>query len=152
MAVQNPPEGYLGVTPYLIVSDGDAAIGWYEKALGAKLVYRMVFGDKVGHAELSLGGGHFMLAAEFPDMGFTSPLARGGTTVSMLLYVDDVDAAHATAIAAGATEAQPLQVQMWGDRSCQIIDPFGHRWTLATHVEDVPNDEIDRRMADYQPG
>lgn len=152
MTVKNPPEGYAGVTPYLIVDDGDKAIAWYQKALGAALVYRMAFGDKVGHAEMTLGGGHFMLAGEFPDMGFQSPLSRGGTTVSMLVYVPDVDSAFAHAILEGATEFQPLQTQLWGDRSAQLVDPFGHRWTLATHVEDVPWDELDRRMADYQPG
>jgi len=152
MAVSNPPDGYLGVTPYLIVHDADAAIAWYQRAFGATLIYRMEFGGKVGHAEMALGGGHFMLASEFPDMGFQSPLSRGGTTVSMLFYVPDADAAFAHALAEGATEFQPLQTQMWGDRTAQVIDPFGHRWTLATHVEDVSWDEVDRRMADYQPG
>jgi PhnB protein len=147
MAVQNPPSGYSGVTPYLIVKGADDAIAWYREALGAELKYRMEWGGKVGHAELEIGGGHFMLAEEFPDMGFLSPDTRDGTTVSLLLYVPDVDAAHHRAMAEGATQFMGLTDQPWGDRSCQIVDPFGHRWTLATHVEDVSNDEIDRRMA-----
>lgn len=147
MAIQNPPAGYGGVTPYLIVSGADAAIDWYQRALGAKLVYRMEWGGKVGHAELALGDGHVMLADEFPDMGHLSPQSRGGTSVSMLVYVADVDAAHATALAEGATETQPLETKPWGDRAAGIEDPFGHRWTLATHVEDVSHAEIDRRMA-----
>lgn len=146
-AVENPPKGYAGVIPYLIVKDADAALAWYAKALGAEFVYRMEWSGKVGHAEMILGGGHFMLADEFPEMGLLSPLTRGGGTVSMLVYVPDADAAHARAVLEGATEFQPVSTQMWGDRSCQITDPFGHRWTLATHVEDVAWDELDRRMA-----
>jgi PhnB protein len=107
----------------------------------------MEWGGKVGHAELALGGGHVMLAEEFADMGHLSPRSRGGTSVTMLVYVDDVDAAHARALAEGAKELWPLETKPWGDRSAQIEDPFGHRWTLATHVEDVSNEEIDRRMA-----
>lgn len=152
MAVDNPPAGYAGVTPYLIVRDADAAIAWYADALGAKPGYRMEWGGKVGHAELKIGGGHVMLADEFPDHGHLGPQSRGGTTVSMLVYVPDVDKAHARAMAAGAVEKEPLETKVWGDRSAQIIDPFGHHWTLATHVEDVPNDEIDRRMAAMMSG
>jgi PhnB protein len=147
MAVANPPAGYSGATPYLIVKGADEAIAWYGRALGAELLYRMEWQGKVGHAELALGGGHVMLAEEFPDMGHLPPASRGGTTVSMLVYVDDVDTAFAQALAQGATEVWPLDTKPWGDRSGQLTDPFGHRWTLATHVEDVSNDEIDRRMA-----
>ncbi|WP_199553592.1 VOC family protein [Sandaracinobacteroides hominis] len=151
MAVDNPPAGYSGATPYLIVKDAGSAIDWYVKALGATLVYKMDWGGKVGHAEMAIGGGHFMMADEFPDMGHLSPLSRGGTTVSMMVYVPDVDAAHARAVAAGAKEDFPLENKPWGDRAGMITDPFGHRWTLATHVEDVPWDELDRRMADMAP-
>ena len=146
MTVQNPPEGYAGVTPYLSVADADAAIDWYVRALDAKLKYRMEWNGKVGHAELAIGGGHFMLADEFPDMDILGPDSRGGTTVSLLVYVPDVDLAHHQALAAGARELHPLDTKPWGDRSVQIVDPFGHRWTLATHVEDVSNAEIDARM------
>jgi PhnB protein len=147
MPVANPPDGYAGVTPYLVVRDADAALDWYEGALGARRIYRMEWNGKVGHAELALGGGHFMLAEEYPEMGFLSPPALGGTTVSLLVYVEDVDRAMAQALTRGARELQPVSDKPWGDRSGQIIDPFGHRWTLATHIEDVSWDEIDRRMA-----
>ena len=147
MTVRNPPEGYAGVTPYLTVADADAAIDWYQKALGAELKYRMEWNGKVGHAELAIGSGHFMLADEFPDMDMMGPGSRGGTTVGLLVYVPDVDLAHHRALAEGAKELHPLDNKPWGDRSAQIVDPFGHRWTLATHVEDVSNAEIDARMA-----
>ena len=147
MTVRNPPEGYAGVTPYLTVADADAAIDWYQKALGAELKYRMEWNSKVGHAELAIGGGHVMLADEFPDMDMMGPASRGGTTVGLLVYVPDVDLAHHRALAEGAKELHPLDNKPWGDRSAQIVDPFGHRWTLATHVEDVSNAEIDARMA-----
>ena len=152
MTVQNPPDGYVGVTPYLTVSDADAAIGWYVRALGAELKYRMAWNGKVGHAELAIGGGHFMLADEFPDMDVMGPQSRGGTTVGMLVYVADVDLAHHRALTEGAKELQPLDTKPWGDRSAQIVDPFGHRWTLATHVEDVSYEETDARMAKMGEG
>ena len=152
MAVQNPPAGYAGVTPYLSVKDADAAIEWYVRALDAQLKYRMAWNGKVGHAELAICGGHFMLADEFPDMDILGPASRGGTTVSLLVYVADVDLAHARALAAGAKALHPLDTKPWGDRSAQIVDPFGHRWTLATHVEDVSNAEIDARMAKMTDG
>lgn len=151
MAVENPPAGYAGATPYMIVKGAGEAIDWYEKALGAKLVYKMEWGGKIGHAELAIGGGHIMLADEFPDLGHLSPLARGGTTVSLLVYVPDADAAHKRAVDAGAKEEFPLENKPWGDRSAMIVDPFGHRWTLATHIEDVPPDEMERRMAAMAP-
>ena len=147
MTVRNPPEGYAGVTPYLTVADADAAIDWYVRALGAELKYRMEWNSKVGHAELAIGGGHFMLADEFPDMDMMGPGSRGGTTVGLLVYVPDVDLAYHRALAEGAKELHPLDNKPWGERSAQIVDPFGHRWTLATHVEDVSNAEIDARMA-----
>ena len=148
MGVKNPPEGYQGVTPYLSVRNADEAIAWYQKALGAELVYRMEWGGKVGHAELKLGGAFLMLADEFPDMGILGPESRGGTTVSLLVYVADADAACAKALEAGAKQVHPVDMKPWGDRSGQIDDPFGHRWTLATHVEDVSFDDIDKRMAE----
>jgi PhnB protein len=147
MTVQNPPPGYSGVTPYLIVRDADRAIAWYCDALGAELKYRMEWNGKVGHAELALGGGYFMLADEFPDMGYLSPESRGGATANLLVYVPDVDLAVHRALAAGAKSFQPVETKPWGDRSGQLVDPFGHGWTLATHVEDVSNAEIDARMA-----
>lgn len=147
MAVKNPPAGFEGVTPYLTVGSADEAIAWYRKALGAELVYRMEWNGRVGHAELKLGGGCVMLADEFPDMEGVSPATLGGTTVSLLVYVRDVDSAFATALAAGARQLHPVDLKPWGDRSGQIIDPYGHRWTLATHVEDVSFEEVDKRLA-----
>lgn len=152
MAVKNPPEGYQGATPYLSVKNADDAIAWYRKALGAELVYRMEWNGKVGHAELSMSGGFVMLADEFPDMGMLGPESRGGTTVSLLLYVPDADAACAKAVAAGAVQTWPVDLKPWGDRSGQITDPFGHRWTLATHVEDLSFEEIDKRIAESGMG
>ena len=148
MAVKNPPDGYQGATPYLSVRNADEAIAWYQKALGAKLIYRMEWNGKVGHADLKLGGAFVMLSDEFPEMGSASPETLGGTTVSLLVYVPDVDSAFATALAAGARQQYPVDLKPWGDRSGQIIDPYGHRWTLATHVEDVSFEEVDRRMAE----
>jgi PhnB protein len=145
-----PPGGYAGATPYLIVEGADKAIAWYQRALGAELIYRMEWQGKVGHAELAISGGHVMLADEFPELGHLGPLSRGGTTVSMLVYVPDVEAAHGRALAEGATEAFPVEDKPWGDRSCQLLDPFGHRWTLAQRVEEVSWDELDRRMGAAQ--
>lgn len=147
MTIASPPAGHAGVTPYLSVAGADEAIAWYQRALGASLVYRMEWQGKVGHAELALAGGHVMLADEYAEMDFLGPQSRGGTTVSLLLYVADVDAVHARALSEGAAEIFPPELKPWGDRSSQISDPFGHRWTLATRVEEVPWDELDRRMA-----
>jgi PhnB protein len=141
-----PPAGYAGVIPYPIVEGADEAIGWYQRALGAELVYRMEWKGKVGHAEFRLAGGHLMLADAFYELGHLGPLSRGGTTVSMLVHVPDVAAAHARALAKGATEVFPVEDKPWGNRSCQLADPFGHRRTLAQRVEDVGWDELDRRM------
>ena len=147
MSVQNPPEGYAGVTPYLSVSDADAAIAWYQQALGAELIYRMQYQGKVGHAELLVGGGHLMLADEFPEMDHLGPEKRGGTSVSLLVYVPDAATALERVKAAGGTIREELELKPWGDRSFQFRDPFGHSWTLATHEEDVSWEEVDRRMA-----
>ncbi len=151
MAVENPPPGYAGVTPYLVVKGAGEALDWYQKALGAVLAYKMEWGGKIGHAELKIGGGYFMLAEEFPGMGNLSPQSRGGTTVSMLVYVDDVDAAYSRAIEAGATVNEAVEDKPWGDRAGNLTDPFGHKWMLATHVEDVAPDEMERRMAALAP-
>ena len=146
--VQPKPEGYHSVTPYLIIDGAADAIEFYKKAFGATEKYRLPMGDRVGHAELKIGDSHVMLADEFPDMGFLGPLKRGGATASLMIYVPDVDAAYAKAIGAGAKEERPPADQFWGDRMGTLVDPFGHRWTLATHVEDVAEDEMRRRMAE----
>ena len=150
MAVSHIPEGYHSVTPYLIVDGAADAIRFYEAAFGATEVLRMPMGDggKLAHAEVMIGDSHVMLADEFPDMGFLGPQKRGGATASLMVYVPDVDAAYAKAIAAGARQEREPADQFWGDRMGTLLDPFGHRWTLATHIEDVAEDEMQRRMAE----
>lgn len=146
------PEGYHSVTPYLVVDDAKSAIDFYTRAFGAQEKFRMPMGDRIGHAEIVIGDSHVMLADEFPDMGHLGPRNRGGTTVSLMVYVPDVDASFKRAIEAGATETRPLENQFWGDRMGTLTDPFGHVWSLATHVEEVPPDEIARRMEQFSKG
>ena len=146
MGVKAIPEGYHNVTPYLIVDDAAEAIRFYEKALGATEIFRLPMGDRIGHAEIKIGDSIVMLSDEWPDMGKLGPKARGGATASMMVYVEDVDAAYARATAAGATAERPPEDQFWGDRMGSLVDPFGHSWSLATHVEDVAEDEMQRRM------
>ena len=152
-AVQAVPEGYPQVTPYLCVDGAAEAIEFYGKVFGATERMRMGGPDgKVGHAELQIGSGLFMLADEFPDMGQQSPKALGGSPVTVSVYVEDVDDVFARAIAAGATETRPVANQFYGDRTGQFEDPFGHRWSVATHVEDVPPDEMEKRAAEAMSG
>lgn len=146
------PEGYHSVTPYLVVDDASAAIEFYKKAFGAEEKFRLPMGERIGHAELLIGDSHIMLADEFPDMGHLGPKNRGGTTVSLMVYVDDVDRAFPKAIEAGARQVRPLENQFWGDRMGTLEDPFGHMWSLATHVEEVAPDEMERRMSQFSKG
>ena len=139
------PEGYHSVTPYLVVHDANAAIKFYERAFGATEKFRMPMGDRVGHAELQIGDSVIMLADEFPDMGHLGPKSRGGPTSSIMLYVDDADAVVKRAVEAGATLTMPVADQFYGDRCGNIKDPFGHKWSIATHVEDVEPQELERR-------
>jgi PhnB protein len=150
MSVSHIPEGYHSVTPYLIVDGADAAIRFYGEAFGAEEVLRMPMGDsgKLAHAEIRIGDSHVMISDEWPDQGFLGPKARGGATASLLIYVEDVDAAYERAVAAGCTAERPPEDQFWGDRMGTLTDPFGHRWSLGTHFEDVPEDEMERRMAE----
>lgn len=145
-AVKHVPDGYHTVTAYLIVNQAAKAIDFYREAFGAIELFRLPMGDKLGHAEIKIGDTHLMLADEFPEMGALGPAARGGATASFMIYVEDADAAFARAIQAGAKEERPVTDQFWGDRMGSVIDPFGHKWSLATHVEDVPPDEMERRM------
>src|SRR5436309_14005021 len=146
------PDGYHSVTPYLIVSGAAQAIDFYQRALGAKERMRLATPDgKIGHAELEIGDSVIMLADEFPQMGAKSPQTIGGTPVGICVYVQDVDAVYKQAIAAGGKEERPLQNQFYGDRSGTFLDPFGHQWTIATHIEDVSHEEIGRRMASMKP-
>ena len=146
------PEGYHSVTPYLVVDDAEGAIDFYTRAFGAKEKFRMPMGERIGHAELMIGDSHIMLADEFPDMGHLGPKNRGGTTVSLMVYVDDVDATFKQALDAGATQKRAVEDQFWGDRMGTLEDPFGHQWSLATHVEEVSPEEMEKRMAEFSPG
>jgi len=146
MAVKAVPEGYNTVTPYLICKGAAAAIDYYTKVFGATELMRHGGPDgTVGHAEIKIGDSVIMLADEFPDLQFLSPKTVGGTAVGMMLYVTDVDAVFERALAAGAREHQPLEDKFYGDRAGTLIDPFGHMWMVATHVEDVSPEEMSRR-------
>ena len=148
MSVNPIPHGYHSVTPYLIVDGAAKAIDFYCEAFGATEVLRLPMGpEKLAHAEIKIGDSHIMLSDEWPDMNMLGPLNRGGTTASLMIYVTDVDLAYARALQAGATQERPVEDQFWGDRMGTLVDPFGHRWTLATHVEDVSEEEMQRRMA-----
>lgn len=148
MTVKPKPDGYNSVTPYLIVRGAACAIEFYKQAFGAVERFRMPGpGGRVGHAELSIGDSCVMLADEVPEMGYVGPESAGGTPVTFMIYVDDVDECFGGALAAGASEVQAVEDKFWGDRTGLLRDPFGHLWTLATHVEDVPPDEIERRAA-----
>ena len=149
MAVKPTPEGYHSVTPYLIVDNAAKAIEFYRIAFGATELFRLPMGDKIGHAEIRIGDSHVMLSDEWPDMNLLGPKRRGGATASLMLYVDDVDAMFKKALDAGATVEKDVDNQFWGDRMGTLIDPFGQRWSLATHVEDVPPEELQRRMAAF---
>ena len=149
MPVSPIPEGYHSVTPYLIVKNAAAAIEFYKKALGAVELYRMEApGGKIGHAEIKIGDSPVMLADEYPDMGYKGPESLGGTSVSLMVYVADVDKIYPRAIAAGGKELRPLQNQFYGDRSGTLSDPFGHVWTISSHVEDVSEEEMAKRAED----
>ncbi|HEV8138504.1 MAG TPA: VOC family protein [Pyrinomonadaceae bacterium] len=146
MAVKTIPEGYHSVTPYLIVRGGGDAIEFYKKAFGAVELFRFPSPDgKIGHAEIKIGNSPIMLADEYPDMGYNGPQSIGGSPVSLMIYVDDVDTVFNQAVTAGATVKEALQDKFYGDRIGTVIDPFGHRWHLATHKEDVSMEEMQRR-------
>jgi PhnB protein len=148
MAVKPIPDGYPKLSPYLIVDGASDAIDFYGKVLGATERMRMPEpSGKIGHAELQLGDAVVMLADEHPDMGYRSPKAIGGSPVTIGVYVDDVDATFDTAIKAGAKELRKPEDQFYGDRSGQFEDPFGHRWNVSTHIEDVSPEEMGKRAA-----
>ena len=146
MPVKPIPEGYHSVTPYLIVKGGAKAIEFYKKAFGATEIMRLEgTGGSLGHAEIRIGNSPVMLADEYPEMGFRSPQTLGGAGVSLMVYVEQVDAVFQRAIATGAKELRAVQNQFYGDRSGTLQDPFGHVWTISTHVEDIPPEEMHRR-------
>ena len=147
MHVKPIPDGYHTVTPYLIIQGAAKAIEFYKQALGATELLRLEGpGGTIGHAEIKIGDSPVMLADEHPQMGHRGPQALGGTPVSLAVYVPNVDELFAQAIAAGGKPLRPVADQFYGDRAGTLVDPFGHVWTLATHVEDVPPDEINRRF------
>jgi PhnB protein len=153
MADVNPiPDGYPRVTPYLIVDGGAAAIDFYTTVLGATEKMRMPSGDRIGHAELELGDSLIMLADEHPETGNVGPRTVGGSPVMISVYVEDVDSVFERALAEGATSIRPVENQFYGDRTGQFEDPFGHRWSVATHVEDVPPEEMEKRAAEAMAG
>ena len=144
------PDGYHTATPYLIVQGAAKAIYFYKKAFGATELFRMADpSGKIGHAEIRIGNSPIMLADEHAKMDARSPQTLGGTSMSILLYVLDVDAQFKQAVAAGAKVLRPVQDQFYGDRSGFLEDPFGHRWGIATHKEDVSVEEVHKRFAAF---
>jgi len=153
MVVKPIPDEYPRVVPYLIVDGAVAAIDFYKSVLGATERMRLPGPDgRLGHAELEIGESVIMLADENPEMGIRGPKSIGGTPVSLHVYVEDSDGAFERALAGGAQSLRPMEDQFYGDRSGQFEDPFGHRWNVATHVEDVSPDEMQRRAAAAMAG
>ena len=140
------PEGYHSVTPYLIIKGAAKAIEFYKKVFGATEKFRMPMADgRLGHAEIQVGDSMIMLADEHPERGYLGPQARGGTPVSMMLYVEDVDTVARKFVQAGGKVLQEVKDQFYGDRSGTFEDPFGHQWTVSTHKEDLTPEEMERR-------
>ena len=154
MSVKAIPEGYHSVTPYLVVDGAADAIRYYSDAFGATEVLRMPMGDKIGHAEIKVGDSHVMLADEFPERDIRGPKSRGGVSSSLMIYVEDVDMVFQRALDAGGTVDGDMGVkdQFYGDRSGTLVDPFGHKWMVATHVRDVSEEEMQRSMAEMAEG
>jgi PhnB protein len=144
------PEGYHSVTPYLIIKGAAQALEFYKQAFGATELFRMEHNGQIGHAEIKIGDSPIMLADEQPEMKYLSPQTLGGTPVSIMIYVDDVDTTYKQAIDAGGVEVKAIQDQFYGDRSGTLTDPFGHVWTVATHTEDVSPEEIEKRLAAFK--
>jgi PhnB protein len=148
MAVKAIPDGYNTVTPYLIVKGAAAALDYYQRAFGATELLRMPDAHgRIAHAEIKIGDSVIMLADEHPEMGHRGPAALGGTPVSILLYVEDVDAVFDRAVKAGGKSRRPVADQFYGDRMGTLEDPFGHVWTVGTHTEDLSPEEMNKRMA-----
>jgi PhnB protein len=147
MSVKPIPDGYHTITPYLTVRDAERAIKFYEQAFGAKNKGAMKGPDgKVMHAELIIGDSIIMLADEFPEFGTVSPQSIGGSGTGLHIYVEDVDSSFDRAVKAGATVEMPVADMFWGDRYGKLVDPFGHKWSIATHTADLSMEEMDRGM------
>jgi PhnB protein len=149
--VKRVPEGYNTITPGLIVKDAQKAIEFYKQAFGAEVVGIKTSpdGSKVVHSDIKIGNSHVFVNDEFPEMGARAPEPGGITPVSLNLYVEDADALFAQAVAAGATVIMPLADQFWGDRWGMVSDPFGHIWSVASHVADLSDEEIDKAAQEY---
>lgn len=146
--VQKIPEGFTAITPYLNIEDAAAAIEFYKKAFGAEEIFRMPGpGGKIMHAEITIGGARIMLTEANPEWGCPGPGALGGSSCAIHIYTEDADALFARAIEAGAEVGAPLEDAFWGDRFGKLKDPFGHVWSVATHIEDVSEEEMGERMA-----
>ena len=149
MAVKPIPDGYHTATAYLCCKGAAAAIDYYKKAFGATEILRMASPDgSIAHAEIKIGDSPIMLGEEVPQMGAISPTTLGGSPVGIMLYVEDVDARFAQAIAAGGTVERPVKDQFYGDRAGTLKDPFGHKWTISTHKEDLTSAQLDQRFAE----
>lgn len=145
------PESYHTVTPYLIVKNATQALEFYKRVFHATELFRMPMPNgKIGHAEIRIGDSNVMLADEAPEVNARSPQSIGGTPVGICLYVEDCDRMFQEAVAAGAKVERPLTDQFYGDRSATVIDPYGHKWTISTHQEDVSPEEMKQRMAQQQ--
>lgn len=144
------PDGAHSVTPHLVIKDAAKAIDFYQKAFGAREIYRMPGpGGKIMHAAIQIGDSQVYLADEFPEMGCVGPATLGGSPVSLHIFVEDVDALWERATKAGVTVQMPLGDQFWGDRYGKVKDPFGHEWSLATHKEDLSPEEIKQRQEKF---
>jgi PhnB protein len=151
MSVKAIPDGYYSLTPYVYVKGAAEAIEFYTKAFGAEETVRMPGPDgKIMHAEVKIGNSILMLADENPEQHALSPATRGGSTGSVMMYTDDVDAVFNKALAAGATATRPPMDMFWGDRMGHLVDPFGHQWAIATHKEDLTPEEMGKRMAEQK--
>lgn len=150
------PDGYHSVTPYLSIKGAKEALAFYKRAFGAEEIYKLEMPDgRLGHAEIQIGSSRLMLSDEMPEMAEAmtrSPKTLNGSTTGFCIYLEDVDTRFQQAIAAGGTVKRPVSTQFYGDRSGTLQDPFGHFWTLSTHVEDVPPDEMKSRMAKLMGG
>ncbi len=150
MSVPAIPEGYHAITPYLIIEGAAKAISFYQNVFAAELVMQLPMpGGGIAHCELKIGDSHIMLADGCADGHFKSPKAYGGSPMSIMLYVTDVDEVFKKALANGATEIRPVENQFYGDRSGTLSDPFGHIWTIGTHIETLTPEQITERMQDY---
>jgi len=147
MGVKAIPDGYYSLTPYLVIKGASDAIEFYKKAFGAVETMRMPGpGGKIMHAEVKIGNSMLMLADENPERGNLSPQSIGGTATSIMFYCDDVDAVFSRAVSLGAKSEMAPADQFWGDRMGNLVDPFGHKWAIATHKEDVSPEEMKKRM------